>query len=128
VERALAAIIREPAEELRTLELERLDEMARICWGIVHTRHYVISVSGKIPAHPVTGELIDSRPVLRAIDRLIRIGERRARLLGLDAPIRAEVRGGMDGSVALSVSKIAACLTGEGVRPPASLATAVSRS
>jgi len=32
--------------------------------------------------------LTDPQPVLASIDRLLRIAERRARLLGLDSPIR----------------------------------------
>jgi hypothetical protein len=37
--------------------------------------------------------LEDDAPVLAAVDRLLRIQERRAKLLGLDAPVRADVGG-----------------------------------
>jgi hypothetical protein len=35
--------------------------------------------------------VLDDAPVLAAIDRLLRIQERRARLLGLDAPTRSRI-------------------------------------
>lgn len=91
VERALLEIIREPAEQLRQLELERLDEMARIAWSVLYTKHLHVSASGKVARHPDTGEvLIDHEPTFAAMDRLLKIGERRAKLLGLDAPTRIE--------------------------------------
>lgn len=70
VERALAAAVREPAAELRELELMRLDRL-----------------------YLVASELLDGddRDVrLKAVDRLVRISERRSRLLGLDAPTKIE--------------------------------------
>ncbi len=42
------------------------------------------------PANP-NEPLRDRAPVLAAIDRLLKIEERRAKLLGLDAPVRAEL-------------------------------------
>lgn len=62
VRRALAEVIREPAEELIRLDLERLDAM----WGV----NYLNAQGGD--------------PV--ALQACLKIMERRARLLGLDAP------------------------------------------
>lgn len=64
VQSGLRAVLKEPAEELRTLELERLD-----------------------------GILMAIYPLARggdnaAIDRCLKIMERRSRLLGLDAPAK----------------------------------------
>jgi hypothetical protein len=58
---ALKATLREPAGEVRTLELERLDAALLAIWRRVQNGDD------------------------RAIDRLLRIMERRARMLGLDA-------------------------------------------
>lgn len=63
----LTRTLREPAEQLRTLELERLDRMQEAIWPSV-----------------VAGKLI-------AIDRALAIQERRAKYLGLDAPARIDV-------------------------------------
>ena len=69
VARGLAAVnagCREQAQELRTLEALRLDQMQAALWE-----------------QATDGDV-------RAIDRVLRIMERRARLLGLDEPERRE--------------------------------------
>ena len=43
---------------------------------------------------PDRRELLDDGPVLQAVDRLLKIADRRAKLLGLDAPKRVEVSDG----------------------------------
>ncbi len=60
VKTALMKTIREPAEELRTLEVLRLDDMLKELWPHRHKPQYT--------------------------DRILRIMERRAKLLGLDMP------------------------------------------
>lgn len=60
VRRALKYVIREPAEAVRKLELDRLDSMLQAIWPRVQR-----------------GDLL-------AMDRALRIEERRAKLLGLD--------------------------------------------
>ena len=67
VKRALELIVREPATELIKLDLERLDKM----WGI----HYLNAQAG------------DSQ----ALASCMKIMERRAKLLGLDAKQELEV-------------------------------------
>lgn len=90
VERALMAVIAEPAAQLRTLELARLDLLLGKAWGVLQAEHIVVS-QGRVMAHPDTGEpMRDHTPVLHAIDRVLRISERRCKLLGLDAPVRVE--------------------------------------
>lgn len=68
VKRALTAIVREPAEELIRLDLERLD----VLWGI----QYLNAQSGDV----------------QAMAACMKIMERRAKLLGLDAPEKKDVR------------------------------------
>ncbi|HUU02182.1 MAG TPA: hypothetical protein VM425_12125 [Myxococcota bacterium] len=67
VQRALRATVAEPAEELRILELARLDS-------------YLAALQKKIG----TGEP-------RAIEVALRVSTRRAKLLGLDAPTQMRV-------------------------------------
>lgn len=62
VQRALKQTLREPADDVRELELERLEAMWRKTWEWIE------------------------RGDPRAIDRALRIMERRAKYLGLDAP------------------------------------------
>jgi transcriptional regulator len=74
----LAKQAQENAEQLRTLELRRLDEMQA-------------AIAPQL--FPAKGNNAN----LGAIDRALRIMERRARLLGLDAPEKKEMSGA-DGS------------------------------
>lgn len=70
ITRALAVAMADlgrSADELRELELTRLDRLQAAAW-----------------AAAVGGDL-------RAIDTVLRVVDRRCRLLGLDAPVRAEV-------------------------------------
>lgn len=91
VKRALDAIREEPAQEVRTLELERLDSMYAAVMRVLETKHFTVSQGRLI--HIGDEPLEDDGPVLAAVDRLLKIQERRARLLGLDAPSKAEVGG-----------------------------------
>ena len=67
IKAALADIPAAEAEALRTMENERLDRMQKAIWNQVRQGH------------------------LGAVDRAIRISERRSRLNGLDAPQRVDL-------------------------------------
>jgi hypothetical protein len=90
VERALVATVAEPAAEVRKLELDRLDEMYRAALAVLERQHLTVS-HGRIIRTDSGDPLLDDAPALQAIDRMIRIMERRAKLLGLDAPAKVEV-------------------------------------
>lgn len=93
VQRALADTAREATQEVRLIEAQRLDDLTRTLNRVLVTRHYVVTQSGKLAVHPETGQpLIDDGPVMQAVGGLVRISERRAKLLGLDAPVKHEVR------------------------------------
>lgn len=85
VQRAILATVREAGEEARALELEQLDRMAEACWVIIEKIHYAHSQGRVIKLDDVP--LLDDGPTLAAIDRLLKIQERRSKLLGLDAPV-----------------------------------------
>lgn len=94
VQRALLAIVREPAEDLRNFELDRLDYMYYKVLEVLHRRHYTVQHGKVVSLADENGNLTpleDDAPVLNAVDRLLRIQERRARLLGLDAPKQIEI-------------------------------------
>lgn len=90
VQRALVATVAEPAEEVRALQLEQLDKLALAAWAVLERAHVTVS-HGRIIRDENEQPLLDDGPVLAAIDRLLKIQERRAKLLGLDAPARHEV-------------------------------------
>ncbi|HEV2347395.1 MAG TPA: hypothetical protein VGS97_25090 [Actinocrinis sp.] len=93
VERALRDTVREPADELRTLMDAQLDQLTMVCLTILGTRHLVTGSGGQVARDPATGDpLLDDMPRLQAVDRLLKIMERRAKLHGVDAPAKIEMR------------------------------------
>ena len=86
VQRALAAVPVEAVRELRQVELDRMDDLVKQATGILRKDHPMIS-HGRLIAG-----VFDVRPKLLAIQALLRISESRRRLLGLDEPIKHEVR------------------------------------
>lgn len=86
VRRALAAVPVEAVRELRQVELDRMDDLVKQATGILRKDHPMIS-HGRLIAG-----VFDVRPKLLAIQALLRISESRRRLLGLDEPIKHEVR------------------------------------
>lgn len=78
-------------EEYRQLEADRLDDYTRKAYEVL-TAHHIVVQHGKVVLDPETGSpLRDHAPKLAALDRLVRVSERRSRLLGLDAVIKADV-------------------------------------
>jgi hypothetical protein len=69
IQSAMKKTLQEPADELRLLELSRLDEALKAIWGDV------------------------KKGSLFAIDRFLKISERRSRLLGLDAKTEISLQG-----------------------------------
>ncbi|MEV6036019.1 hypothetical protein AB0L65_33030 [Nonomuraea sp. NPDC052116] len=91
VQRVLKETVQDAADDLRAVELDRLDQMYQAALKVLETEHYAIS-HGKVICLEEGGEpLADDGPVLQAIDRLLKIQERRAKLLGLDAPTKTNV-------------------------------------
>jgi len=89
---ALKATLREPADALRELELARLDSALLAIWRRVQ--------SGDD----------------KAIDRLVRIMERRAKLLGLDEPPRTKVTLTLD-DIDREIARLEAELKAQGGTP-----------
>ncbi len=76
VKRALKATYQEPADEVRKLELKRLDRLTRAIWQ---------KATGKVNSDGTV-----EPPDLFALDRLLKLMNRRAALLGLDAPVKVK--------------------------------------
>lgn len=113
VQRALRAIRAEGAAEARQLELERLDRLYEAAVRVLERDHITVS-QGRIirtrvlddngnpiildydgDGKPIYKEqdLLDDGPTLKAVETLLKIQARRAALLGLDAPVKADVGG-----------------------------------
>ncbi|HEY0641255.1 MAG TPA: hypothetical protein VGD67_26805 [Pseudonocardiaceae bacterium] len=100
VRRALRAhterVTGEAAAELRQAQLEELDRLTAAATKVLEAKHFAFQ-NGRLCTLPAAEEggppvpVEDDAPVLRAVETLLRIQERRAKLLGLDAPTRQEV-------------------------------------
>jgi hypothetical protein len=101
---ALKAIVVENVEDLRKVEVARLDKLHEKAMQVLEAFHPLIN-SGQVvrdvvedeygrpiidpeTAENVTVRLEDQGPLLQAIDRLVKIADRRAKLLGLDKPTK----------------------------------------
>lgn len=76
VQRALLDVVRQPAEELRRMEMERLEEMLQVLWPV--------ATDSQNPKH------------LRAIEKVLSVMEHMERLAGLTAKPALRPRRGPD--------------------------------
>ncbi|MEU9198861.1 hypothetical protein [Streptomyces sp. NPDC048332] len=90
VQKVLKETVREAGEQVRALELERLDRLEAAANEVLEREHITVS-NGRIVSGTDGAPILDDAPVLQAIDRLLKIQERRSRLLGLDAPVKKDV-------------------------------------
>ncbi len=111
VMRAYADIPYEGVEEARRLDLERLDRLIEQAWAVMEREHVTVShghVVGKQTGwkrDPVTDEvlrvdegapvpeyedIIDDGPLLAAVREIRGLLERRAKIIGYEAPTRHE--------------------------------------
>ena len=81
-------------ELYRESALLELDDLAAKALTIMNATHYAIAPGGKTVVDPITGgPLVDHGPNLAAIDRLLRIQERQAKVTGLDAATKVDITG-----------------------------------
>lgn len=100
---ALKAIIFEDVNEVRKIELMRLDEMEAILDRELARHHYVINSGAVVrdvvddengqplkdeEGNYITKRIKDSEPVMKLVAAKLKVQERRAKLLGLDAPTK----------------------------------------
>lgn len=92
---ALSEVAGPTVEEARAEMLDRLDYLTRAALAVLERSHVTVS-NGRTVEHPHTGEpLLDDGPTLAAIETIRKLDERRSKLLGADAPVRADFGGGV---------------------------------
>lgn len=87
--RALPRIAEPAANAYRAEHLARLELAREAVMEVLTNKH--VTVSNGVVVRVGGKALADDGPILAAIDRLLRIDEREAKLLGLDAPVRTRV-------------------------------------
>lgn len=90
IKRVLSSTISEAASEVREMQIRQLDELTVKALSVLEAAHAVVS-HGKLIKDDDGNMIPDNGPVLAAIDRILKIQERRAKLLGLDASTKVEV-------------------------------------
>lgn len=83
VRNAVKAMQKEHADEVYAQQVENLNNMRRAVYEVLEKNHVVVQ-QGKIIMTPEFDPLIDYKPLLEAVDRLLKIEDRFARLHGLD--------------------------------------------
>lgn len=89
VQRAIGEIPKEATVELIALELAKFDHLEQKYYEIMERFHPHISASGQVI------EIENDDPTMKAMEGLLKISDRRAKLLGLNAPTRTELTGVM---------------------------------
>jgi len=90
IKRAMATAVRFAHDEFRQMDYTGLDELEYRLWKLLDQKHILVN-QGRI-IHGETGEpLNDNRFVLEVMDRIMRVKEQKAKLMGYMAPTRAEV-------------------------------------
>ena len=72
------------------IEVEKLDAIERKYLEIARKHHVFVSQGGKV-VYDGDVKLEDDGPAMQAMSGLLKVAERRAKLLGLDAPVKAQV-------------------------------------
>jgi hypothetical protein len=91
VQAALAEIPLESAEELRRIQLQQLDQLTAEALAVLEAGQPMVTQSGRIVVDDDGQVLPDLTIRAQALTILIRVHDRRAKLMGLDAPVKAEV-------------------------------------
>jgi hypothetical protein len=91
VQRGFAQIPTEGGKEAKRLELEKLDRIEAHLLGVMERDHIKVD-HGKIIYDDTGNRILDDGPGVTAANSLLRVQERRSRLMGYDAPTRATVQ------------------------------------
>ena len=91
---ALKALVAEPTEQVRKLEIERIDHMLSVVWA---------TATNAMSETTVDASLLDM--ILKAQAGVLKLMERRAKLTGLDAPEKVEEVGPVSDAKATLLAK-----------------------
>jgi len=109
-----AARLRATMDEVIAGEIEELEALRALAWRDVLTKHPHVTQSGKIAINPDGTPVYDTAPNSRARRDLLAIQERKAKLLGLDAAMKVDIKaevvtvGAFDAAIAELTAAIAA--------------------
>lgn len=82
-------LLEKDASHHRDIEIGKLDLLEERLWGMIDEEYYTVS-QGRVVYFETGDPVPDIEPVMKIIDRILKVAERRAKLLGLDKPVRVE--------------------------------------
>lgn len=86
----LASVYRFTTDEMKIIELESLDQVEFRLWKLLKDEHVVIS-QGRIVRDENGDPVPDARFALETLDRIMKVKDHRAKMMGLYAPKQVEV-------------------------------------
>lgn len=86
----LASMYRFTIDEMKVIELQSLDELEYRLWKLLDGQHVVIS-QGRIVRDENGDPVPDARFILETADRIQKVKDQRAKMMGLYAPSKIEV-------------------------------------
>lgn len=110
VGRAMRAVPFEDSDNLRKIELAHLEKAQSKALAILESRHLLLSLKGEVVQDDDGNYVTDDTVALKAIDSLVKVQTRRARLLGLDKPIEVHNSGTVNVSISLARETVEAHL------------------
>ncbi|PXY27418.1 hypothetical protein [Prauserella muralis] len=90
---ALRQIPAQSVAEYRAEQEQRLDELRRQALAVLGRDHLAVSQGRVVRLSDDGPPVLDDMPKLRAVETILKIEERLARLRGIDVPTKAQVEG-----------------------------------
>lgn len=90
--RARAAELRDSVDEFIAGEVEELERLQLVSWGIALGQHKKVHASGNVAKDEDGNPVLDYGVNLQAVNTLVRIQERKAKLLGYDAAMKIDLK------------------------------------
>ena len=87
-----AAELRSTVDEIIAEQIEELDSIRALAWRDAITRHPHVTQSGRTALNPDGSIVYDTAPNDRARRTLLAVQERKAKLLGLDAALKINIK------------------------------------
>jgi hypothetical protein len=91
VMRAIDAIPKEGAADVLEMELSKLDRLERYYHTVLNKTHVRVGNNGKVVKDDNGAPILDEAPRMDASNGILKVQAQRARLLGLNAPVRTDV-------------------------------------
>ena len=94
----------------REIEVQKLDLLEEKLWRMVDEDYYTVS-NGQVVYMESGDPVPDIEPVMKVIDRILKVSERRSKLLGLDKPVKVDATIRQEDTVDMELAR----MLGQGV-------------